>query len=228
MTGNLIIYSFDIVENHVIYVKSIQDVGTSNNGDGEFYDAINKFDRSISSLSDDSSVTPEFKSPANGSPKDIKRAEVEQGIPVLEVRSAEEIDLAFKQLQEGADVEEVILPSMIKDQLGREKSGGNSEANSHLKVIEAGSLDDINVAFELTSEVNKEKLSKSSDLKDGIGKGEANEAGEFIGGESSNHEISKISTEISEKVPRSTSNNEATTQSKRSSSSSCSSSGDSD
>ncbi|KAK4284367.1 hypothetical protein QN277_001212 [Acacia crassicarpa] len=151
-----------------------QDVGTPNNdGAGEFYDAMNIFDASQS---------PEFKSPDGGSPRDVKREEAEPGgIPVLEVRSAKDIDLAFKQLQEGADVEEVILPSMIKDQLAREKSEeGNSEANSSdLKVIEARSLGDIDVAFELSSEVNKGKLSKSSDLKDGIVEGgEANEVEE--------------------------------------------------
>ncbi|PNY06066.1 hypothetical protein L195_g002528 [Trifolium pratense] len=74
--------------------------------------------------------------------EDVKTAEVEQDndIPVLEERSLEDIDTGFKQLREGDDVSDVILPSTIKDQLVGE------ESKDHVEVNEARSLEYTDVA----------------------------------------------------------------------------------
>ncbi|KAM7272671.1 hypothetical protein ACFE04_027334 [Oxalis oulophora] len=74
--------------------------------------------------------------------KDSKLTETSLELPVLEVRSVEDVDLAFKQLEEGASVEEVILPSMIEDQLK-----DSVETNSDMAVVEARSLEDLNNAL---------------------------------------------------------------------------------
>ncbi|KAI4348526.1 hypothetical protein L6164_009239 [Bauhinia variegata] len=99
----------------------------------------------------------------------------DQGISVLEARSMEDIDLTFKQLEEGADINEVILPSMIKDQLVSEESKNHLEANSDLQVVEARSLNDIDTALKQISEGNPGELPKSVDSMDGPVKIEENE-----------------------------------------------------
>ncbi|CAN1246417.1 hypothetical protein LINGRAPRIM_LOCUS3164 [Linum grandiflorum] len=76
--------------------------------------------------------------PPSGSTKDL---------PVLEVRTAEDIDLAFKQLHEGAEVDEVILPSKIKQQSIEDEFGSPEEQPSTpLQVVEARFIEDIHVA----------------------------------------------------------------------------------
>ncbi|KAL5059054.1 hypothetical protein RYX36_030658 [Vicia faba] len=112
-------------------------------------------------------------------PEDVKTAEVEQvnDIPVLEARSLEDIDIAFKQLQEGVDVNDVILPSMIKDQLGSEECKDSVEVNSDLQVIEARSLEDIDVAIEEISKGNQGELPEKLDAEEASIKIEANEVG---------------------------------------------------
>ncbi|OWM73139.1 hypothetical protein CDL15_Pgr001253 [Punica granatum] len=70
-------------------------------------------------------------------------------LPVLEARSAEDVTMAFKQLDEGAEVEEIILPSSIKNQQDSESSEG---ASSGLPVVEARSLDDVTMAFKQLDE----------------------------------------------------------------------------
>lgn len=72
-------------------------------------------------------------------PTDSRVPEIKQEISVLEVRSVTDGDLAFKELHEGVDVEEVTLPSMIEDQPVVVKGPG--ETNSDLRVVEARSLD---------------------------------------------------------------------------------------
>lgn len=96
-------------------------------------------------------------------PKDSKST---LELPVLEARSLVDIDLAFKQLREGVDVEEVILPSMIDDWLVVEESNDLVETNSNLKVVDAGSLEDIDIALKQVSDVNLRELPEVSNSKD--------------------------------------------------------------
>ncbi|CAK8542948.1 unnamed protein product [Lathyrus sativus] len=110
-------------------------------------------------------------------PEDVKTAEVEQDndIPVLEARSLEDIDIAFKQLQEGVDVNDVILPSTIKDQLDSKECKDHVEVNSDLQVIEARSLEDIDVVIKEISKDNQEELPEKLDAEDASIKTEADE-----------------------------------------------------
>ncbi|KAK8520086.1 hypothetical protein V6N13_031446 [Hibiscus sabdariffa] len=96
--------------------------------------------------------------PENNEEVELK-TETNVELPVLEARSAEDIDLAFKQLHEGVDVEEVILPSMIGN---RPDHVGTS---SELPVVEARSLDDIHNAFQKGPEPNTAELPHSTDLR---------------------------------------------------------------
>lgn len=92
--------------------------------------------------------------------KDSKPTKNEPDLPVLEARSLEDIDLAFKKLHEGVDVEEVILPNMVDDWLVV------GESNSNMKAVDAKSLDDIDIALNQVSEVNLHELPEPLDLKD--------------------------------------------------------------
>ncbi|KAK8636024.1 hypothetical protein V6N13_004734 [Hibiscus sabdariffa] len=69
-------------------------------------------------------------------------------LPVLEARSAEDIDLAFKQLTEGVNIEDVIIPSMI------EKTQDHGDIKSKLHVVEASSLEDLHNSFQQGLELN--------------------------------------------------------------------------
>ncbi|XVE62443.1 hypothetical protein DITRI_Ditri06bG0118600 [Diplodiscus trichospermus] len=91
------------------------------------------------------------------SPEDIK-TETSMELPVLEARSLEDIDLAFKQL-DGVNVEEVILPSMIENQQD------HADTNSKLPVVEARSLEDIQNALRHSPECNPAELPLSSNLR---------------------------------------------------------------
>ncbi|KAK8593964.1 hypothetical protein V6N12_046037 [Hibiscus sabdariffa] len=53
-------------------------------------------------------------------------------LPVLKARSTEDIDLAFKQLNEGDNVEDVIVPSMI------EKTQDHGDIKSNLPFVGGG------------------------------------------------------------------------------------------
>ncbi|XWS64946.1 hypothetical protein CRYUN_Cryun05aG0048000 [Craigia yunnanensis] len=86
-------------------------------------------------------------------PEDIK-TETNVELPVLEARSVEDID-------EGVDVEEVILPSMIENQQD------HADTNSKLPVVEARSLEDIHNAFQQGPESSPAELPLSSDLRNG-------------------------------------------------------------
>lgn len=164
-------------------------------------------------------------------PKDVKTEEFEQDIPVLEARSLEDINLAFKQLQEGVDVEEVINRSTIKDQNVGGESKDHLEINSDLQVVEARSLEDINIALNQVSEGNKGELPNSLDSKDTSVKVEENEVGsakvnEFFDVATSSEEMSRTTVDKSEDVPNSSSGIEEKSHSRKSSSSSSSSDSD--
>ncbi|BAT85030.1 uncharacterized protein HKW66_Vig0047140 [Vigna angularis] len=161
-------------------------------------------------------------------PKDVKIEEIEQGIPVLEARSLEDVNLAFKQLQEGVDVKEVILPSTIKDQHAIEESKDHLEANSDLEVVEARSLEDINIALKQASEGNKGELPNSLDLKATSVKVEENGVGSSKVNESSSEETNRTTADKSENIPISGSSDKAKSHSRKSTSSSSSSSSSSD
>ncbi|KAI5427571.1 uncharacterized protein LOC127126548 isoform X1 [Lathyrus oleraceus] len=133
-------------------------------------------------------------------PEDVKTAEVEQDndIPVLEARSLEDIDIAFKQLQEGVDVNDVILPSTIKDQLGSEECKDHVEVNSDLQVIEARSLEDIDVVIKEISKDNQGELPEKLDAADNEQKTDVSTNAE---------EISRTTVDKSENVSSSSSSN---------------------
>ncbi|KAK4787207.1 hypothetical protein SAY86_011040 [Trapa natans] len=78
-------------------------------------------------------------------------------LPILEVRSLEDITIAFRQLHEGANVEEVILPSSIDD-----KSRSHERPESGLPIIEARSLDDIHFVKKIVED-NLEEIPKETD-----------------------------------------------------------------
>ncbi|KAG2687478.1 hypothetical protein I3760_09G052800 [Carya illinoinensis] len=99
-------------------------------------------------------------------PKDSNRLKTQMDLPVLEARSLEEIDLAFKQLHEGADVEEVIFPSMVNDWLLVEESKDHVEPNSNLKVVDTKSLEDNHIALKQVSEANLHVLPEALDLEE--------------------------------------------------------------
>ncbi|XP_038998337.1 uncharacterized protein LOC120123552 [Hibiscus syriacus] len=105
---------------------------------------------------------------AAGEPKneyeDMEEIETETkvALPVLEAKSMEDIDLAFKQLHEGLGVEEVILPSMI----------GNLQVHTDIgsisPVVEARSLEDIHSFYQQGLKSNPAKLPHSSKKHDGV------------------------------------------------------------
>ncbi|KAK8636035.1 hypothetical protein V6N13_004745 [Hibiscus sabdariffa] len=92
----------------------------------------------------------------DSTPKEDMKTRINAVLPVLEARSAEDIDLAFKQLHEGVDVEELIVPSMI------EKPRDRGQIKSKLPVVEARSLEDIHKAFQQDSESGPAELPPSS------------------------------------------------------------------
>jgi hypothetical protein len=98
--------------------------------------------------------------------KDSEPTKNEPDLAVLEARSLEDIDLAFKQLHEGVDVEEVILPSMVDDWLVVGESDEHVEFNSNMKTVDAKSLEDIDIALKQVSEVNLHELPEPLDSKD--------------------------------------------------------------
>uniref|UniRef100_A0A6P4AZL2 uncharacterized protein LOC107434667 n=1 Tax=Ziziphus jujuba TaxID=326968 RepID=A0A6P4AZL2_ZIZJJ len=91
-------------------------------------------------------------------PDDSNLSQTKGDLPVLEAKSIVDIDLAFKQLHEGVDVEKVILPSMVEDQLVKEELKDPNESTSDLQVVEAKSLEDIFTALKQVSEVDAGEL----------------------------------------------------------------------
>ncbi|KAE8673195.1 hypothetical protein F3Y22_tig00111807pilonHSYRG00050 [Hibiscus syriacus] len=90
---------------------------------------------------------------------EVMKIETDVELPVLEARSMENIYSTFKQLHEGVDIEEVILPNIIKNQQD------HADTHPKLTVVEEKSLEDIHTAFQL-----------SSDLRNGPSEIEQNDA----------------------------------------------------
>ncbi|CAN6864350.1 unnamed protein product [Brassica oleracea] len=91
--------------------------------------------------------------------------ELTEALPVLEVRSVEDIESAFQQIHEGAEVEDVILPSTVQDQLAQENSENSTEAKSELTVVEATSKDDLDTAMNeaVVESMGKQPMSPETD-----------------------------------------------------------------
>ncbi|KAK4849917.1 hypothetical protein QYF36_002083 [Acer negundo] len=96
-------------------------------------------------------------------------------LPVTEVKSIRDIDMAFKQLHEGAGVEEVLLPSMLEDQEVLDGPKDPVGINSHITVVEARSLEDIHAALKQGSASNPGEVPKPVDSHDGSAKIEERE-----------------------------------------------------
>ncbi|XP_068341258.1 uncharacterized protein [Pyrus communis] len=73
---------------------------------------------------------------------DLNLSELNQKLPVVEARSIENIDTYFKQMHKGLAVEEVILPSVVDDQLVVEASKNTVQTSSELPIVEARYLED--------------------------------------------------------------------------------------
>ncbi|XP_022966142.1 uncharacterized protein LOC111465908 isoform X2 [Cucurbita maxima] len=86
--------------------------------------------------------------------------EAKSDIPILEARTLDDINFAFRQLHEGVDMEDVVLPSAIESQV---EKGAISETSSNLEVVEARSLGDIHVPLAQVSENNIVESSSSSE-----------------------------------------------------------------
>ncbi|XP_044481745.1 uncharacterized protein LOC123208355 [Mangifera indica] len=97
---------------------------------------------------------------AESFPNDSIPAATNAELPILEAKSIEDIVLAFKQLDEGVDVEEVILPSMLKDQAVVGENADPEGINSDLPVLEARSLEDIHAALKQISLSDQNELLK--------------------------------------------------------------------
>lgn len=119
-------------------------------------------------------------------PNDSNLTQTNMELPVLEARSSNDIDIAFNQLHEGVDVEEVILPSVVEDHQVTEESKP-METTSDLRVVEARSLEDIHFALMPDSDVDVGERPKLIDAKDGSAVGE-NEVGSTQERESSSKE----------------------------------------
>ncbi|CAL1361909.1 unnamed protein product [Linum trigynum] len=94
------------------------------------------------------SKVPSFPAPSDSAESQLTEEHISgKVLPLLEVKTAEDIDLAFKQLREGAEVEEVILPSTIKQQSEEYKLGSpNEPPSTPLPVVEARFVEDIDAA----------------------------------------------------------------------------------
>ena len=90
--------------------------------------------------------------------------ELTVALPVLEVRSVEDIESACQQIHEGPEVEDVILPSTVQDQLAQENSENSSETKSDLTVVEATSKDDLDTAMNqaVVESMGKQPMSPES------------------------------------------------------------------
>ncbi|XP_010549728.1 PREDICTED: uncharacterized protein LOC104820809 isoform X2 [Tarenaya hassleriana] len=94
-------------------------------------------------------------------------AERTETLPVLEARSVQDIQSAFQQIHEGSEVEEVILPSTIQDQLALETSGNSGEMKSELEVVDASSMEDLDKAMKRALEENTIEQPESPKSEDG-------------------------------------------------------------
>ncbi|KAK2638427.1 hypothetical protein Ddye_026222 [Dipteronia dyeriana] len=96
-------------------------------------------------------------------------------LPVTEVKSIRDIDMTFKQLHEGAGVEEVFLPNMLEYQVVLDGPKDPVSINSHIPVVEARSLEDIHAALKKVAESNPGEVPKPVDSHDGSAKIEETE-----------------------------------------------------
>ncbi|CAK9309358.1 unnamed protein product [Citrullus colocynthis] len=85
--------------------------------------------------------------------------ETKSDISILETRSLDDINLVVRQAHEGVDVEDVILPIAVENQV---KEEAKAETSSDLEVVEAKSLGNIHVALMQASEKNLNELPTSS------------------------------------------------------------------
>ncbi|CAH8381008.1 unnamed protein product [Eruca vesicaria subsp. sativa] len=92
-----------------------------------------------------------------------------EALPVLDVRSVEDIESAFQQIHEGSEVEDVILPSTVQDQLAQENSANSTETKSDLTVVEATSKDDLDTAMNQAVVESMGKQPKSPESDGGSG-----------------------------------------------------------
>ncbi|KAK0601759.1 hypothetical protein LWI29_027187 [Acer saccharum] len=122
-------------------------------------------------------LTPEATDPLSTEllPNESNVTKTNLELPDTEVKSIRDIDLAFKQLHEGAGVEEVFLPSMLEDQVVLDGPKDPVGINSHIPVVEARSLEDIHAALKQVSESNPGEVPKTVDSQDGSAKIEETE-----------------------------------------------------
>lgn len=120
--------------------------------------------------------------------------ELTEALPVLEARSVEDIESAFQQIHEGSEVEDVILPSTVQDQLAQENYGNLTETTSDLAVVEATSKEDLDTAMNqaIVESMGKQPKSPESDG----GSGETKCAVETESSESSVEERSLDDTNV--------------------------------
>ncbi|XP_031281883.1 uncharacterized protein LOC116140374 [Pistacia vera] len=99
-------------------------------------------------------------------PNDSIPAATNAELPILEAKSVQDIVLAFKQLDEGVDVEEVILPSMLEDQVVVGENADPVGISSDFPVLNARSLEDIHSALKQVSQSNQVELLKPLESED--------------------------------------------------------------
>lgn len=97
---------------------------------------------------------------------DSNLSELNLELLVPEARSIEDIDMAFKQIQKGLDVEEVILPSIVDNQPAVEASENTVQTSSEFPIVEARSLEDIVTTLNQVSESSVNVLPQLMDSED--------------------------------------------------------------
>lgn len=120
-------------------------------------------------------------------PNDSNLTQTNKELPVLEARSINDIDMAFKRVHEGVDVDKVLLPSVVEDQQVKEESKDPMETPSDLQVAEANILGDIHIASKQDSEIHDGEQFISFDAKIGSAVGQ-NEVGSSQESESGSKE----------------------------------------
>ncbi|KAM1196786.1 hypothetical protein ACFX2I_008467 [Malus domestica] len=97
---------------------------------------------------------------------DLNLSELNQELPVVEARSIENIDTDFKLIHKGLAVEEVVLPSVVDDQLVVEASKNTVQTSSELPIVEERYLEDseLPTVEERYLEASKNTVQTSSEL----------------------------------------------------------------
>ncbi|MBA0653948.1 hypothetical protein Goklo_021046 [Gossypium klotzschianum] len=125
--------------------------------------SLEDIDKAIQQLPKSNPAELPHSSVSRNEPSKDMKTETNVVLPVLEARSAEDLDLAFKQLHEGADVEEVIVPSMIVE------PQDDTDNKSKLPVVEARSLKELHNAVQQGLESDPAKLLHSSGVNNAGG-----------------------------------------------------------